>query len=367
MKRTPLPRVLLGPGPSSISTKVQEALGQAPIGYLDPELFEITDRIRARLRTVFGTQNAFTIPLTGTGMAGMECCFANLIEPADKVVIGIHGFFGERMAEIARRLGAEVITVQAEWGEAIEPEAIANALASAGKVKLVACVHAETSTGICQPLEEIAKLVREHDSLFLVDTVTSLGGMPVEVDRLGIDVSYSGTQKCIGAPSGISPITVSERAWEVRQRRRAPVEWYFDWLLLRDYYDSPHAYHHTVPVNLLYALEAALEEIEEEGLEARWQRHAAVSALLREQLRELGVEPFGCSANRLPTLNAFCVPDAVDNEAHVRAKLLQDYGIEIGGGLGKLKGKIWRIGTMGSSATPRNVLLLSAALRTVLN
>ncbi|CEK13995.1 pyridoxal-phosphate-dependent aminotransferase family protein [Chthonomonas calidirosea] len=365
--QTPLPRVLLGPGPSSISPKVQEALSRAPIGYLDPELFEITDRIRARLRTVFGTQNAFTIPLTGTGMAGMECCFANVIEPADKVLVGIHGFFGHRMAEIARRLGADVITVEAEWGEVLEPAAIAKALDAAGKVKLVACVHAETSTGICQPLEEIAKLAREHGALFLVDTVTSLGGMPVEVDRLGIDISYSATQKCIGAPSGISPITVSERAWAVRQQRRAPVEWYFDWVLLKDYYDAPHTYHHTVPANLLYALDAALEEIEEEGLEERWRRHVAVSTLLREQLKELGIKAFGRAEHRLPTLNAFYVPDAIDNEANVRARLLQDYGIEIGGGLGKLKGKIWRIGTMGSSATPRNVLLLSAALRTVLN
>lgn len=369
MKTASYPRVLLGPGPSNISWRVQEALARAPIGYLDPELFVLLDRIRQRLRTLFGTQNSFTVPLTGTGMAGMESCFANVIEPGDRVVVCINGFFGERMAEMARRMGAEVIKVEADWGEVVDPDRVYAALKRVANVKLIACVHAETSTGICQPLEPIAELAKEYGALFLVDTVTSLGGISVEIDKVGVDISYSGTQKCIGAPPGLSPLTVSPRAWEVRHKRRASVEWYFDWILLADYYDPPHAYHHTVPVNLLYALDAALEEIEEEGLEARWQRHREISALLHNELKKLGLEPFGDEAYRLPTLNAFWIPehfrnaqDGSDREVAVRQRLLEEYGLEIGGGLGKLRGKIWRIGTMGSSATKRNVRLLAAAL-----
>ncbi|HZO88410.1 MAG TPA: alanine--glyoxylate aminotransferase family protein [Chthonomonadaceae bacterium] len=363
----PFPRILLGPGPSSVSLRVLQAMGRPPIGYLDPELFTRLDSLRAGLRAVFGTQNAFTLPLTGTGMAGMESCFANLVEPGDNVIVGVNGFFGGRMVEIGQRLGANVTRVDAPWGRILEPEPLAAALKAAGKVKLVACVHAETSTGVRQPLEEIARLAHENGALFLVDAVTSLGGMPVEVDAIGIDACYSATQKCMGAPPGLAPITVSERAWQVVSTRQTPApNWYYDWKLLRAYYDEPHAYHHTVPVNLLYALQESLSEMQEEGLEARYARHREVSARLMAGLADLEIRPFAQEGYRLPTLNAVTLPPGVTDEAAVRKRLLSAFGIEIGGGLGELKGKIWRIGTMGASATPRNVTLLLAALREAL-
>lgn len=365
--RLPSPRILLGPGPSSVSARVLEALRRAPIGYLDPELFEQLDRLRADLRTVFGTANEFTIPLTGTGMAGMECCLANLIEPGDRVVIGVNGFFGGRMVEIARRLGAEVVQVDAEWGRPLDPEAFAVALHGAARTKLVACVHAETSTGVETPIAPIAEIAHSHGSLFLADAVTSLGGLPVDIDKCGVDACYSGTQKCIGAPPGLSPITISERAYESMTRRSQSVaSWYYDWGLLRGYYDSPHGYHHTVPVNLFYALSEALSESLEEGLDKRYARHRSVSAKLLDGLAELGIMPFAPAECRLPTLNAVLVPQSVTDEAAIRKRLLSEFGIEIGGGLGVLKGKVWRIGTMGTSATERNVLLVIAAMRQVL-
>jgi alanine-glyoxylate transaminase / serine-glyoxylate transaminase / serine-pyruvate transaminase len=363
----PFPRVLLGPGPSSVSPRVLEALGRAPIGYLDPELFTLLDELRTNLRTAFGTANAFTIPLTGTGMAGMECCLTNLIEPGDRVVIGVNGFFGGRMVEISRRLGAEVTVIEGEWGHPLAPERFADALRTLNQVKLVGCVHAETSTGVRQPLAEIAATVHEHDALFLADAVTSLGGIAVDVDKNGVDVCYSGAQKCVGAPPGISPITVSDRALAVAAARKSPVtSWFFDWRLLAAYYDGAHAYHHTVPVNLLYAVAEALSEIVEEGLEARYERHRKVSDRLMRGLGDLGIQPFAQEGYRLPTLNAVWIPSTVADEVAVRKQLLVEYGIEIGGGLGAMKGKIWRIGTMGASATHRNVMLLLAALHEVL-
>lgn len=364
----PTPRILLGPGPSCVTPRVLEALGRAPIGYLDPELFTMLDGLRADLRTVFGTANAFTIPLTGTGMAGMESCLANLIEPGDNVVIGVCGFFGNRMVEISRRLGANVTEINAEWGRIIEPQQFADALSKLPKVKLVGCVHAETSTGIRQPLEEIVPLAKQHDALFLADAVTSLGGLPVEIDELGIDACYSATQKCLGAPPGLSPITVSERAFAVSQERKSPVlSWYLDWRLLSEYYDGSHAYHHTVPVNLLFAFREALSEISEEGLEERFARHTKVSASLLEGLSEMGIQPFAQEGYRLPMLNAIHLPEGVTDEMAIRKRLLTEYGLEIGGGLGALRGKLWRVGTMGASATQRNVDLLLAALRKILH
>lgn len=363
----PSPRILLGPGPSSVSPRVLAAMGRAPVGYLDPELFELMDTLRADLRTLFGTSNDFTFPLTGTGMAAMECCLCNLVEPGDHVVVGVHGFFGGRMVEICRRLGATVTAVCAEWGRVLEAEAFAEALQRAGKVKLVACVHAETSTGVCQPLDAIARLAHAHDALFLVDMVTSLGGMAVNVDACGVDVAYSGTQKCLGAPPGLAPVTVSERAWRVASARQSQVPvWYFDWQLLRAYYDAPHTYHHTVPVNLLFGLREALNEILEEGLVARFDRHRRVSDALMAGLHAMGVLPFAQEGYRLPTLNAVHVPEHVGDENRVRRCLLEEFGIEIGGGLGELRGRIWRIGTMGASATSRNVVLLLSALQSIM-
>ena len=366
MTALPFPRILMGPGPCSIPARVVEAVGRAPLGHLDPELFTILDEIQERLRGVFGTRNPFTIALTGTGMAGMESCFANLIEPGDTVLIGVHGFFGERMVEIAGRYGANVIRVNAEWGTTLHPPRVDEAAETAGKIKLIACVHAETSVGVRQPLEPIAEIARRRDALFVVDAVTSLGGLPVEVDRIGIDACYSATQKCMGCPPGLAPVTVSPRAFDVASKRATKVaNWYLDWNLLANYWGGDRAYHHTVPSNLLVGFREALRVIDEEGHENRYARHRAASSLLLEGLAELGICPYADEDLRLPTLNAVRIPDGVDDAA-VRKQLLIEYGIEIGGGLGPLKGKVWRIGTMGESATTRSVTLLLGALKQVL-
>jgi len=344
-----------------------QSAATAPIGYLDPELFELLESVRNDLRLLFGTSNAFTIPLTGTGMAGMECCLANLIEPGDRVVIGVNGFFGGRMVEIARRLGAEVTQVDAEWGTPLEAGMFLPALKSSSPVKVVACVHAETSTGVETSIAPIAELAHSNGALFLADAVTSLGGMPVECDKWSVDACYSATQKCVGAPPGLSPITISDRAMAAMEgRSKGASHWYYDWKLLRGYYDAPHAYHHTVPINLYYTLAAALNEIKTEGLEERFRRYREVSAQLLNGLEEIGVLPFAAEKCRLPSLNTVVIPDSVTDEAGLRSALLREYGIEIGGGLGALKGKIWRIGTMGAAATPRNIVLLLAALRLLL-
>lgn len=363
----PFPRILLGPGPSSVTPRVLEALGRAPIGYLDPELFTMLDTLRANLRTLFGTANQFTLPLTGTGMAGMESCLVNLVEAGNTVVIGVNGFFGGRMVEICSRLGANVITVEGEWGKPLDTQKFADALKPLDNVKLVGAVHAETSTGVRNPIAEIAALAHGKDALFLADAVTSLGGIPVEVDKSGIDVCYSATQKCVGAPPGLAPITVSDQALQTALARKSPVaNWYYDWKILLAYYDEPHAYHHTVPINLYYALNEALLEIMEEGLETRYARHQSVSARLIGGIEELGMQPFAAEGARLPTLNSVTLPPNISDEVAVRKRLLTEFGIEIGGGLGALKGQIWRIGTMGASASIRNVLLLLSAFRDVL-
>lgn len=365
-QRLPDPRILLGPGPSCVPPRVLEAMARAPVGYLDPELFEALEEIQVRLRTVFGTANPFTLALTGTGMAGMESCFANLVEPGDTVLIGVHGFFGERMVEIAGRYGAQVVRVDAPWGTPLDPAQIEEAAARAGKLRLIACVHAETSTGVRQPLEPIAEIARRHNALFLVDAVTSLGGLPVEIDRIGIDACYSATQKCMGCPPGLAPLTVSERALErAAARTSRVVSWYYDWKLLANYWGGDHMYHHTVPVSLLIAFRESLRMIQEEGLEARYARHQNVSRLLMEGVAQMGMQPFAQEGYRLPTLNALHLPAGAE-DVTVRRRLLTEYGIEIGGGLGALKGKIWRIGTMGESASIRNVSLLLAALKAAL-
>ncbi len=362
----PFPRILLGPGPSSVSPRVLEVMGRAPIGYLDPELFEGLADLQSKLRMVYGTANSTTLAMTGTGMAGMETCLANLLEPGDAVVIGVHGFFGGRMVEIAERLGAKVTRIDAEWGKTIDPEAIRTAASATSDLKLIGVVHAETSTGVRQPLEPIAEIAKEFNALFLVDAVTSLGGIPVEVDKIGIDASYSGTQKCMGAPPGLSPVTFSDRAMSVFANRKTKVQsWYFDIGLVNNYWSGDHMYHHTVPGNLLLAFRESLSMIGEEGLDARFVRHETVSARLIEGLGELGVHPFAEEGYRLPTLNSVIIPDGVD-DLSVRKELLTKYGLEIGGGLGPLKGKIWRIGTMGESASIRNVDLLLAALRKII-
>jgi alanine-glyoxylate transaminase/serine-glyoxylate transaminase/serine-pyruvate transaminase len=371
MTNLPEPRLLLGPGPSPVHPRVLTAMARPPIGYLDPELFEVLGEIQDGLRFLYRTANPYTLAVTGTGMAGMEFCLANLIEPGETVVVGVNGFFGGRMCEIAQRLGANVVRVDHPWGTPVDPQRIDEACRTAGKVSVVGCVHAETSTGVESPCADVAKVAHAHGALFVMDAVTSLGGIPVEVDAWGVDAAYSATQKCVGTPPGLAPVTLGARAWKKVQARTAPLaNWYLDARLLDAYWHArPATYHHTVPVNNYYGLIECLRLIREETLEARWERHRRTSALLWEQLATLNADltPLAPEAYRLPTLNAVRLPDRLEaSEATLRSRLLTEFGIEIGGGLGELKGKVWRIGLMGHGSEARNVYALVGALRAIL-
>jgi alanine-glyoxylate transaminase/serine-glyoxylate transaminase/serine-pyruvate transaminase len=332
------------------------------VGHLDPAFLRIMDEAMAMLRQVFQTQNRLTLPMSGTGSAGMETCFVNLLEPGDSVLVGVNGVFGTRMVDVAQRCGAHVDTAEAEWGTALDPEKFRAALAKK-HYKMVAIVHAETSTGVLQPLEEISKLVHEHDSLLLVDAVTSLGGAPVNVDGRGIDVCYSGSQKCLSCPPGLSPVTFNERAMAVIRRRRHKVQsWYLDLTMIEKYWGSERVYHHTAPISMNYALHEALRLVLEEGLEARWRRHREVHEFFMQEIQKLGLEPAVAPGIRAPMINAVRVPSGVD-DAQVRRRLYEEFNIEIGGGLGPLKGKIWRVGLMGHGARRENVETIITALR----
>lgn len=356
-------RLLLGPGPSLVHPRVLHALSAPLIGHLDPAFLNVMNEIQTLLRHVFQTSNRFTIAVSGTGSAGMEASIVNVVEPGDAVIVGLNGVFGTRLASVVERCGGKAIRVEAPWGTCIDPAAVEQALRRSGPVKAVAIVHAETSTGAWQPLDSMAELCRQHDALFIVDAVTSLGGVPVEVDRIGIDVCYSGTQKCLSCPPGLAPFTMSERALAIMKQRRAPCQsWYLDMGLIADYWaEGTRAYHHTAPVSMLYALREALRLVEEEGLPARFRRHQINSDALLAGLEELGLLPLPPAGRRLPMLNCVVVPSHIP-EAEVRAQLLTEYGIEIGGGLGPLKGHVWRIGLMGESSTEANVLTLLNAL-----
>lgn len=359
-------RILMGPGPSGVDPRVRQAMAAPVIGHLDPDFLAIMDETTELLRYVFETGNRLTIPMSGTGSAGMETALVNFLEPGDVAVICVNGVFGERMADIAERCGARVKVVEAPWGEAIDPEDVRRAIAGE-KVKLVAVVHAETSTGVLQPLEEIAEITHAAGALLVVDAVTSLGGVPVRVDQRGIDVCYSGTQKCLSCPPGLAPITVSPRAEEVLEGRKGRVpSWYLDLSMIRRYWGSERFYHHTAPVSMIYALREALRLDAEEGLEQRYRRHRVNAAALEAGLRSMGLQLFVRRELRLPSLLSVVVPDGVD-DARLRRELLADYGIEIGGGLGKLRGKIVRIGVMGYSSQRKNVMLLLAALEDCLS
>ncbi len=360
---TPLRRLLLGPGPSMVHPRVLRALSMPLIGHLDQAFLGVMNDIQTLLRGVFETNNRFTIAVSGTGSAGMEASIVNIVEPSDAVIVGVNGVFGTRWASAVERCGGKAIRVEAPWGQVIDPAAIEQALIRSGPVKAVAIVQAETSTGAWQPLEPIATLCRKHDALFLVDAVTSLGGIPVEVDRWGIDVCYSGTQKCLSCPPGLSPFTLSDRALTAIKARRSPCQsWYFDMTLIEDYWaEGTRAYHHTAPISMLYALREALRLVEEEGLPARFARHQLNSEALLAGLAQLGLLPLPQAGHRLPMLTCVTVPSHIP-EAEIRMNLLSTYGIEIGGGLGPLKGKVWRIGLMGESSTEAHVLTLLNAL-----
>jgi alanine-glyoxylate transaminase/serine-glyoxylate transaminase/serine-pyruvate transaminase len=358
-------RVLMGPGPSDVPARVLQALAAPCIGHLDPYFLTTMDETQRLLRYVFQTENEFTIPVSGTGSAGMETCFVNLVEPGDEVVVCVNGVFGTRMADIVRRLGARLVRVDAPWGRAIDPEAVRRAVRDRHP-KVLAVVHAETSTGVCQPLEDLAAVARETGALFLVDTVTSLGGMPVSVDRLQIDAVYSGTQKCLSCPPGLSPISLSPAAIEVLRSRKSPVvSWYLDMGLVGSYWGGERKYHHTAPINMIYALREALRIVAEEGLEARFARHRLNHLALVAGLEAMGLKMVVPEGERLPMLNTVHIPAGADDKK-VRGALLRDFGIEIGAGLGEFAGRAWRVGLMGHAARRKNVFLFLSALQTIL-
>lgn len=361
----PPERLLLGPGPSSVSPRVLQAMSSPVIGHLDPEFLKIMDRTQDLLRMVFGTTNSLTIPISGTGSAAMEAAIANMVEPGDPVLVCVNGYFGGRLADMAGRYGGKVETIEKPWGQVFTADEVQNALEKR-PVKLVAIVHAETSTGALQPLEEIPDIVHEHGGLIVVDAVTSLGGLPIEVDELGIDLAYSGTQKCLSCPPGLGPITVGPRAEQaLRERRQQVANWYLDLRMVQQYWGKERTYHHTAPISMNYGLYEALRIVEEEGLESRWKRHRQNAQMLWDGLSDLGLEMHVPLDHRLPSLTTVVVPEGVD-ELMVRRRLLNEYNIEIAGGLGELAGRVWRIGLMGYSSNVANVTLLLAALHEVL-
>ena len=355
--------LLMGPGPSTVSPTIYEALHRPTLGHLDPRFIQIMDTIKLQLQTILNTKNVLTVPMSGTGSAGMETCFVNLIEPNDNVLILINGVFGVRMQDVASRLGANVDSLEFPWGTPVIPEKVKLQLAEK-KYQLVAVVHAETSTGVVNPIDIIAPFVKENGALFLVDAVTSVGGMPVEMDKWGIDAIYSGTQKCLSCPPGLSPVSFSPKAVEKLTNRKSKVpNWYLDLSLIANYWSgSTRVYHHTAPINMLYGLYQALFDVIEEGVENVHARHKTYHEYLVEGLENLEMEMLVDKPNRLPMLNAVKIPDGV-NDGAVRSALLNDYNIEIGGGLGVFAGKVWRIGLMGHSAYQQNVDKLLEALK----
>ncbi len=363
----PAERILLGPGPSPVPARVLRALGAPTLGHLDPQYVAIMDEVCEMLRQVFQTKNALTFPVSGTGMAGMECIAVNLIEPGDEVIVCVNGVFGGRMKDVMERCGATVHAVEAAWGDVIQFDQIAAALDQHPKSKLVGIVHAETSTGALQPLEGLADIVHGKGALLVVDAVTSLGGHELKVDEWGIDAIYSGTQKCLSCPPGLAPVSFGERALAVMDARKTKVQsWYLDVSMLRKYYlggGGGRVYHHTAPINMTYALREALAIVLEEGLDARIARHAQMHQRLRAGLEAMGISYV--PKHSLHTLNCIHIPAGAD-DAGTRKRLLEEYGIEIGAGLGVMAGKAWRIGLMGHGSTVRNVDLVLTALKNVL-
>src|SRR3954451_25057940 len=351
-------RVLMGPGPSNPYPEVTQALARPVMGHLDPDFLALLDETCDRLRTVFRTENDLTLPISGTGSAGMEAAFVNLVGPGDVVVIGVNGLFGERMCDVVSRCGGEVVRVDEEWGRPIDPQRFLDAHPSP---KIIAVVHAETSTGVRNDIAPLG--AGKGDALLLVDCVTSLGGIEVAIDDWAVDVAYAGTQKCLGVPPGLAPLTVSAAA---RERFVDKCQsWYLDLSMISDYVGTARKYHHTAPISMLYGLHAGLGVLLDEGLEASWARHDACGRALQEGLEKLGFGLFAEEGHRLPELTTVFLPPGVD-DASPRRTLLDHYGVEVGGGVGEFAGKMWRVGCMGHTARPRNVTLLLGALEELL-
>lgn len=356
----------MGPGPSDVNSRVLRAMSTPMIGHLDPQFIQIMDEVMDMSRQLFQTKNQVTSVISATGSAGMETCFVNLLDPGDTAMVCVCGVFGNRMCDIVERCGAKLVRIDAPWGKPIDPQQVKKALESC-KPKLVAIVHAETSTGVLQPLEEISKMVHDAGALFLVDTVTSLAGVPVKVDEWGIDAVYSGTQKCISAPPGLSPVSFSSRSLEAMDSRKTKVQsWYLDLSMIRKYWTgAKRAYHHTGPVSMVYSIHEAMRMVLEEGLEARFARHKQNHEKLKEGLEAMGFEFLVAPEYRLPMLNAVKIPQGFD-DAIVRSRLLNEYNIEIGAGLGDFAGKVWRIGLMGESSTQNHINMLLGALKHIM-
>ena len=361
----PTPRTLMGPGPSDVHPRVLAAMAQPTIGHLDPEFVGLMEDIKSLLRYAFQTENSLTLPLSAPGSAGMEAAFCNLLEPGDKVVVCINGVFGMRMAENVRRMGGELVTVEDAWGQQVDPDKLRSALAANPDAKIVAFVHAETSTGVCSDVQTLCQIAREANCLTIVDSVTAVGGVELKVDEWQADVVYSGTQKCLSCPPGISLITFSDAAAERVRSRNTPVQsWFLDLSLLMAYWEGEGArtYHHTAPVNAMYGLHESLLMLHEEGLENSWARHRAMHNDLVAGLTDLGMNFVVDAAYRLPQLNVVEAPEGV-SEAEVRKQLLTEFNLEIGAGLGVFAGKMWRIGLMGYAARKENVELCVSAMR----
>jgi alanine-glyoxylate transaminase / serine-glyoxylate transaminase / serine-pyruvate transaminase len=363
----PPARILLGPGPSNVNPRVMKAMTSPVVGHLDPAFVDVMENIKRLLRIVFQTANEITFPVSGTGSSGMETALMNLVEDGDDVVVAIAGAFGERLADAASRLGARIHRVEAEWGRIVEPERIEAALKAAGKPKLLAVVHAETSTGMHQPVEELGTMAHRYGALMLLDAVTSVGCVPVEIDRWEVDACYTCTQKGISAPPGLAPVTFSERAMlAVRGRKAKPSSWYFDLSMIERYWSAERLYHHTAPITMNYGLYEALRIVIEEGLDRRFARHRANATAVWAGLKAIGLKPVAQEGHRLPQLAVVAIPDGID-DAKVRGELLRDFNIEIAGGLGPFKGKVWRIGLLGESSTRTNVMTVLNALESVLS
>ncbi len=358
-------RILMGPGPSNVHYRVYQAMSNPVIGYLDPQILACMDEISEMLRGVFQTKNKVTLAISATGSSGMETSYVNFVEPGDVVVIGVNGFFADRMTQVASRCGAKVIRVEEEWGKIIDPEKMIKALKEHPEAKICGVVHGETSTGVRLPLDEIGAYCKKVNTLLVVDAVTTLGGYELKVDDWGIDVCYASSQKCLSAPPGLSPITVSSKAMDTLRARKTMVQsFYLDLLLLEKYWGEERVYHHTAPVSMFYALREALKIVYEEGLENRFRRHEMLGDRLKMELEGLGFKLFAQEGYRLPMLTSVGLPVGMD-DARTRSRLLNEYNIEVGAGLGWLKGKIWRVGLMGETCKLRYIHCFLGALREI--